>query len=139
MLRRNRLRDTDRLETSSEPGFTYSSLPIFPKLTSEAIRDILRTGKITNSPNSASMSKMTSRNTPAFSPFSVARALAVSLTAARVCGPEAAGGKTIAQLVQNGTTRAQVVPGLSSESWYLGWHSRCLVGLPNGNHGRTGL
>ena len=68
MLRRNRLRDTDRLETSSEPGFTYSSLPIFPKLTSEAIRDILRTGKITNSPNSASMSKMTSRNTPASAP-----------------------------------------------------------------------
>src|SRR3954451_14111411 len=45
MLRRIRLRETERLETSSEPDFTYSSLSIFPKLTSEAIRDILRTGK----------------------------------------------------------------------------------------------
>jgi hypothetical protein len=68
MLRRIRLRETERLETSSEPDFTYSSLSIFPKLTSEAIRDILRTGKITSKPRSASMSKMTSRNTPASAP-----------------------------------------------------------------------
>ena len=68
MLRRIRLRETERLETSSEPDFTYSSLSIFPRLTSEAIRDILRTGKITNKPSSASMSKMTSRNTPASAP-----------------------------------------------------------------------
>src|SRR3954452_2569679 len=68
MLRRIRLRETERLEISSEPDFTYSSLSIFPRLTSEAIRDILRTGKITNKPSSASMSKMTSRNTPASAP-----------------------------------------------------------------------
>jgi len=68
MLRRIRLRETERLETSSEPDFTYSSLSVFPRLTSEAIRDILRTGKITNKPSSASMSKMTSRNTPASAP-----------------------------------------------------------------------
>jgi hypothetical protein len=30
MLRRIRLRETERLETSSEPDFTYSSLSIFP-------------------------------------------------------------------------------------------------------------
>jgi hypothetical protein len=32
MLRRIRLRETERLETSSEPDFTYSSLSIFPRL-----------------------------------------------------------------------------------------------------------
>jgi hypothetical protein len=45
MLRRIRLRETDRLETSSEPDFTYSSLSIFPKLTSEQFATSCAPGK----------------------------------------------------------------------------------------------